>query len=491
MEQILEGLERAIWGWPLLGLILGTGVFLMIRLRFLPLRRFGLALRLLARSGKGSGVTPFAALCTSLSAAIGTGNLVGVASAIALGGPGALFWMELSAVTGMAVKYAEGSLAIRYRETRPDGTHRGGPAHSILLGLGRRWKPLACAFAFFGAAAGLCGVGTFVQIGSVTACLEAWLSSCFPDTLAVELAGRQLPLAVVLLGLVLAVGTACFIFCGIGSISRLSSVLVPAMGGLYIVCCLWILLLRLPLLPAILRRILRTAFTPGAVGGGLIGTIRAGVSRGVFSNEAGLGTAPIAIASTDADSPAEQGLLSMTAAVFDTVLICTLTGLVILSTGASGGPAGIRSVMEAFAAGLPLPGVLSRGLVVFILALFAFTTVVGWSFYGVSCLNFLTGDHRPAQLAYLTIYALTVLLAPCFPVQSLWMAANVCNGLMAVPNLIAILLLSPVVCLDARDIINSKKFTLLPGRRRRRNGDSLSGRPGTGLCKTGGRPVHR
>ena len=285
----------------------------------------------------------------------------------------------------------------------------------------------------------------------------------------------------------MAVGTACFIFRGIGSISRLSSVLVPAMGGLYVVCCLWILLLRLPLLPGILHRILRTAFTPGAVGGGLIGTIRAGVSRGVFSNEAGLGTAPIAIASTDADSPAEQGLLSMTAAVFDTVLICTLTGLVILSTGAAGGPAGTRSVMEAFAAGLPLPGVLTRGLVVFVLTLFAFTTVVGWSFYGVSCLNFLTGDHRPARLAYLTIYALTVLLAPCFSVQSLWMAANVCNGLMAVPNLIAILLLSPVVCLDARGIIKKKP---LPRRREHKDGDSLSGRPRPCLRKAGRRSVH-
>lgn len=487
MEQILEGMERAIWGWPLLCLILGTGILLMIRLRFLPLRRFGRALGLLARSGKGSGVTPFAALCTSLSAAIGTGNLVGVASAIALGGPGALFWMELSAVTGMAVKYAEGSLAIRFRETRPDGTHCGGPAHYILLGLGRRWKPLACAFACFGAAAGLCGVGTFVQIGSVTACLEAYLTSCFPGALRVCLAGRQLPLAVVLLGLALALGTGFLVFRGIGSISKLSSVLVPMMGGLYVICCLWILLLRLPLLPGILRGILRTAFSPEAVGGGLVGTICAGVSRGVFSNEAGLGTAPIAIASTDAESPAEQGLISMTAAFFDTILICTLTGLVILSTGASGGPAGIRSVMEAFAVGLPLPGLLSRGLVVLILTLFAFTTVVGWSYYGVRCLAFLTGDHPLAERAYLTIYAVTVLFAPFFPVQSLWMAANICNGLMAVPNLIAIMLLSPVVCLDAYGIINNKR---LPRGRRHRDGDSLSGRSRPGLRKADRHPVH-
>ena len=486
MERFLFAFERAVWGWPLLALILGTGLYLTVRLRFLPQRRLGLALRLLGRAGKGGGVTPFGALCTALSATIGTGNLVGVATAIALGGPGALVWMELSALTGMAVKYAEGYLAVKYRRTNPDGSHAGGPADYIVLGLGPRWRPLAAAFAAFGAAAGLCGVGTFVQIGSITACFGRYLECCFPGGAVVSVFGRPQPLSVVLLGLAMAACAARLIFRGIRTISRVSAVLVPLMGGLYLLCCLWILLRRLPVIPSVLQGILRSALRPSAACGGLFGAVQAGVSRGVFSNEAGLGTAPIAAASADTDDAVGQGLLSMTATVFDTLLICTLTGLVILCTGTQGGAGGVTAAMEAFAVGLPLPGAISRGLVVCLLTLFGFTTVVGWSFYGVRCLAFLTGGGRRAEQLYLAVYALTVLLAPYFPVQSLWMAANICNGLMAIPNLIAILLLSTRIALDARGIIESK-----PARGRgRRRGDSLSGRPRPRLRQAGGRVVH-
>ena len=464
MERTLLHLERAVWGWPLLLLILGTGVYLTLRLRFLPFRKLGAALRLLVRSRSGSGVTPFGAFCTSLSATIGTGNIVGVATALALGGPGALFWMELSALTGMAVKYAEGALSVRYRCTSPDGSHFGGPATYILLGLGPRWRPLAVCFAFLGAAAGICGVGTFVQIGSVLSCFTAWLDQAVPGHRMISVCGRSVPFASLLLAGLLTVGTALLIFRDLTAISRFSAVLVPVMGGLYLVCCLWILCARGDALPEVIGQILHGAFHPSAVTGGLAGTISAGVSRGVFSNEAGLGTAPIAAAGAEGVTPEEQGLISMTATVFDTLLVCTLTGLVLLVTGTAG--VGVRAAQDAFARGLPFPELFSRGLVVLCLALFGFTTVVGWSYYGVRCLAFLTGENRTAERIYLALYTATVALAPLFPVQSVWMAANICNGLMSVPNLLAIGLLSPRLALDARAIME-------PNRRRIRHGAAL------------------
>lgn len=489
MELILLHLERAVWGWPLIALILGSGVYLTVFLRFLPIRKLGAAMRLAVGSRNGSGVTPFGALCTTLSATIGTGNLIGVASAIAIGGPGALFWMEVSAVTGMAVKYAEGYLAILYRRTLPDGTHCGGPSTYILLGLGRKWKQLAVLFACFGAAAGLFGVGTFVQVGSISACLEAFLSACKSDILCVTVFGRPYSVALAALGIIMTVGTALLVFRGIGSLSRISSVLVPCMGGLYLVCCLWILANHLPVLPKVLHSIVSNAFAPTAVGGGVLGTIQAGVSRGVFSNEAGLGTAPIAAASADGAGPCEQGLISMTASVFDTLIICTMTGLVILCSGTNVGAGGIQGVMEAFASGLPLPQILSRGLVVLILLLFGFTTVVGWSFYGVRCLAFLTGGSQICERLYLSAYVGTVFIAPYFPVQSVWMAANICNSLMAVPNLIAILLLSSHLRLDANDI-----DAIMDSEHQERgcqNGNALSGRSRNRLHQASRRSLDR
>ncbi len=441
MELFLFRLEKAVWGLPLLFLILGTGLYLTLRLRFLPLRRLPEALRLLFRSGKGNGVTALGALCTSLAATIGTGNIVGVSTALALGGPGALLWMEVSAAAGLAVKYAEGYFAVRYRARAADGRFHGGPFAYISLGLGPRFRPLAMLFAFFGAAAGLCGVGTFVQVGSVAACVEGFAARLFPAVPTVRILGRTFSAAAVLLGLLFAVLAGLSILGGIRRISRISTVLLPLMGGLYVLCCLWILSSRAVLLPLASRRILEGALRPSAAGGGLLGAVTAGVSRGVFSNEAGLGTAPIAAAAAEDVTPGEQGLVSMTATVFDTFLICTLTGLTILVTGAGG--IGVTAAMDAFAVGLPLPSPVGRGIVVICLTLFAFTTVVGWSFYGLECLRFLAGDCPRLQKAYLAVYLCTVLLAPCCPVRSLWQAANICNGLMAVPNLIGILLLSP------------------------------------------------
>ena len=484
MERFLTEAERLVWGWPLLFLILGTGLYLTIRLRALTFRRMGLAMRLLVRKEDGGqGISSFAALCTALSAVIGTGNIVGVATALALGGPGALVWMELSALTGIAVKYAEGFLAVRYRFTAPDGSHSGGPFAYIELGLGRRWKWLGTCFALLGALAGICGVGTFVQIGTVTACLRAYMTRCFPMAPAAVILRQSYPAAVVALGIGMTLLSAVLVFGGIRRISGASVVLVPVMGGLYLFCCLWILACRLPALPGILRLCLRSAFTGRAAAGGLLGTIQAGVSRGVFSNEAGLGTAPMAAASVRSKDPVEQGLISMTAVVFDTLLVCTLTGLALLSVGQRAGQGGVLSVLDAFAAGLPLQEELSMGIVLLCLFLFSFTTAAGWSFYGLRCLSYLISQRPLAELLYKTVYVLTILIAPYLPIQSIWTAANLFNGLMAVPNLLAILLLSDRVVLDSRDIIKKRGWA--------KHETAVSGRPGRGLRQTGRRFVHR
>ena len=441
METVLFRLEQAVWGFPLLTLILGTGIFLTLRLRFLTLRQLPRAMGLLLRRGKGDGVSPLGALCTSLSATVGTGNIVGVATALALGGPGALLWMELSAAAGMAVKYAEGFFAVKYRVRSADGSLHGGPFTYISRGLGPGYRFLAAAFAFLGAAAGLCGVGTFVQVGSVSACLTEYLGTLGRRGAVICLFGRQFSAAAAVIGAVFAVFSGLLIFGGMARISRVSTVLMPVMGGLYMACCLGIILSRASLLPGTLLKILHDAFCPGAAVGGLLGAASAGVSRGIFSNEAGLGTAPIAAAAAENVTPEEQGLISMTASVFDTFLICTLTGLSLLLTGSGG--LGVTGAMDAFALGLPLPAWMSRGLVVLCLTLFAFTTVVGWSYYGVECLRYLTGDRPAVRSLYLILYLFTVLLAPLFPIQSVWQAANIFNGLMAVPNLMGILLLAP------------------------------------------------
>lgn len=442
MEALLERLERALWGWPLLTLLLGAGLWLLLRLRLLPLRELPLAFRLLFRSAeKKGGVSAFGALCTSLSAAIGAGNIVGVATALSLGGPGALLWMELSALTGLSLKYAEGLLAVRFRERDRNGRPRGGPFAYIRLGLGARFQWLAGTFAALGALSGLCGVGTFVQVGSVSACLNAWLSRTRGTLSFVILpGGRAVPLAGMLAGPVMAVLAALVIFGGMERVSRVSTVLVPLMGGLYVLGCLWILLRFHELIPEALLRVWSTALQARGLGGGLLGAVTAGVSRGVFSNEAGLGTAPIAAASAEGVTPREQGLISMTATVFDTLLICTLTGLVILVTGSEG--AGLTASMTAFSRGLPLPRELSEALVCGILSLFCFTTVTGWSCYGTACLDHLSGGSAPLRKAYLALYVCSVALAPLCSARGIWTAANICNGLMAIPNVTALLLLT-------------------------------------------------
>lgn len=458
MENLLQQMERAIWGWPLLLLLLGTGVFLLFRFRFIPVRMLPYALRLvLCPNGKqASRVSAFGALCTSLSATIGTGNMVGVATALSLGGPGALLWMEVSAFTGLSLKYAEGLLAVAYRKRTKDGTWCGGPFAYIPLGLGRNYRLLGKAFSFFGAMAGLCGVGTFVQVGSVSACLSALVSESTRRLQVIRLPwGGSVPVVALLTGLLLSALASRFLFGGIERISRLSAKIVPAMCGLYVFCCVWILIRYSDRLPDVICSIFAAALNPRDFGAGVLGAIVAGVSRGVFSNEAGLGTAPIAAAAAEDVTPVEQGLLSMTATVFDTFLICTLTGLVVLLTDSAG--AGVGATMLAFARGLPFPAAASKGIVCLLLSVFAFTTVIGWSCYATACLNDLTGGSAKIRKTYLMLYALSVALAPLCSARGIWTAANICNGLMAVPNVIALVLLSGKIAETSTNFLDFRK----------------------------------
>ena len=443
MESILFQLEKALWGWPLLILLMGSGCGIMIRLRFQPLRELPGAFCLLFRqkTHKKGGVSAFGALCTAMSATIGTGNIVGVATALSLGGPGALIWMELSALTGLSLKYAEGYMAVRYRWRDPDGRPYGGPFAYIERGLGISYRLFARLFAFFGAAAGICGVGSFVQIGSVTACLETALSEHFDQIPRLHMLwGKQIPIPSLCVGIFLTMLSAWAIRNGMLGVSRLSAILVPLMGGAYLICCGLVLFRFRVELPEILNKMLTSAFDFKSAGAGILGTISAGVSRGVFSNEAGLGTAPIAAASAEDVTPEEQGRLSMITILIDTMLICTLTGLVILATGTE--HAGVSAAMSAFSTGLPFPKGLSELMFLAMLTLFSFTTVIGWSCYGTACLDYLTGRSQRLRRWYLGIYVLTVAFAPLCSVRSIWTAANLCNGLMAIPNVLALLLLS-------------------------------------------------
>lgn len=447
---LLEKIEQAVWSWPLLLLILGCGVYLNIRLRAFPLRKLPSALRGIFEKSEGGGISPFASLCTALSATVGTGNIVGVATAVVLGGPGALLWMNVGAVVCMSVKYAECMLAVRFQEKTATG-FQGGPFLYLRQIPGGTGRLLAALFALFGALAGVLGVGTFVQIHSVTSGLDHWLAHCAPTLVPyITLFGRRYSLLVPVLCGILTVLAARILRGGVERISGVSAVLVPLMAGLYLLLCLYILFAERAALPGVFCRIVKEAFCPKAVGGGLLGVLQAGISRGIFSNEAGLGTAPIAAAAAGGD-PVRQGLVGMTANLFDTVIVCTLTGLAVLCTGADRlGLAGTAVTMQAFSLGLPFPPAVSQGAVLVCLLLFAFTTVVGWSYYGVQCLGYLTKNSDRARRCYLFIYVSTVFFAPYLRLETVWTAANICNGLMAAPNLLGLVLLAGTVSGELR-----------------------------------------
>lgn len=434
IENILGQINSLVWGPPMLVLILGVGLFLSLGLKLIPILKLGAGIRLMwsGRSATGAEsdgeIPPFQALMTALAATVGTGNIAGVATAVFLGGPGALFWMWLTALVGMATKYSEAVLAVRFREVDERGSHVGGPMYYIRNGLGKKWAWLGVLFAIFAAIAGF-GIGNTVQANSVADVMEAtfglphWISGI---------------ILMVMVGLVL-IG-------GIRRIGQVASALVPLMAVSYVIAGLVVLALNVADIPAAFALIFEHAFSPIAAEGGFAGAavwaaIRFGVARGVFSNEAGLGSAPIAHAAAQTKNPINQGLVAMLGTFIDTIIICTITGLVIITSGVwTSGESGAALTSMAFSKALPGVG---DYVVAIALAVFAFTTLLGWSFYGERCVEFLFGVK--ASVPYRVVWVLAIPLGATVNLGLIWLVADTLNAMMALPNLIALILLSPVV----------------------------------------------
>lgn len=440
MLELLKALDAFVWGPPLLILLVGTGIYLTIRLGLLQVARLPKAFQLIFTKDKGHGdVSSFAALCTALAATVGTGNIIGVATAIKVGGPGALFWMWMAAFFGMATKYAEGLLAIKYRSKDANGAVAGGPMHYILLGMGEKWRPLAIFFALAGVLVALLGIGTFTQVNSITESIQ--------NTAQIDPA---------ITALVLSVFVAIAVFGGLKSISKVSTAVVPFMAIVYILGTLTVILFNIEKIPATLALIFTSAFSPAAAVGGFAGAsirmaIQNGVARGVFSNESGLGSAPIAAAAAKTNEPVEQGLISMTGTFIDTLIICTLTGLTILVTGVwSGDLNGVALTQSAFSTIFSNFG---PALLTIFLVLFAFTTILGWNYYGERCFEFLFGVRF--IWLYRVVFVLMVLLGGFIELDMVWIIADIVNALMALPNLIALLALSPVVVAETKKYFNN------------------------------------
>ena len=433
--EFLNTLNGIVWGWPMLALIALTGLFLTIGLKAYPIRHLktGFVELWQGRHKHGEGeISGFNALMTSLSATIGTGNIAGVATAVAMGGPGAIFWMWIIALVGMATKYSEAVLAVRFREQNEQGHFVGGPMYYIRNGLGPKFKWLAVAFAFFGMLAGF-GIGNGVQANSVADAM----SNISPG-------GTGIPEWVT--GLVVAALVGLVLIGGIRRISDVAGKLVPFMAITYVIAGVVLLGIYANEIPAALELIVTHAFTPISAAGGFAGAtvwaaIRFGVARGVFSNEAGLGSAPIAHATATTDSPVRQGTIAMLGTFIDTIVICTITGLVIVASGAwQTGASGASLTASAFDAGLPVIG---QYIVTLGLAVFAFTTIIGWSFYGERCTEYLFGIK--AVPVFRLIWVAAIPIGATQELNVAWLIADTLNAMMALPNLVALILLSPVV----------------------------------------------
>lgn len=434
MDTIMEinaFINELIWGWPLLILMMGTGIFLTIYTRFVSFTKFGYAMKqtffkMFKKDQVGEGeVTAFQAVSTALAATVGTGNIAGVGTAIAIGGPGSVFWMWLAALFGMAIKYGEVVLSIQYREKTEDGRYVGGPMYYLTKGANMKW--LAILFAIFGTTATF-GIGNMVQSNSVADALNA--------TFDVD------PL---ITGIVLAVLVALVILGGIKAIGRVTSVVVPFMAAIYILGGLFIIAVNIQQVPAAFALIFREAFTGTAAVGGFTGaglsvSIRYGIARGVFTNEAGLGSAPIAHAAATTDHPVRQGMWGIFEVFADTLVLCTITSLVIVMTGVwDSGIDGAPLTTAAFDAGIQYGG----HIVTFGLIFFAFSTLLGWSYYGEKCIEYLFGPK--SIIVYRLVYLPVIVVGAIGGLQTVWDLADTLNGLMAIPNLIGLLILSPVI----------------------------------------------
>ena len=457
--DFLVWVDDKVWGIPLIVLILAVGIYLTCRLHILQIRHLPKALKFMVKNEEdGTGeVTSFGALCTALSATIGTGNIVGVATALVAGGPGALFWMWIAAFFGMATKYAEGVLAIKYRVIEEDGHVLGGPFYYIERGMGVKWRWLGKIFAFFGAGVGLLGIGTFTQVNGIASAVNGFFDP--NNAWTVSLFGSDYAWTVVISGLILTLCVGLVVIGGIKRIARVSEIIVPFMAIAYFLCCLLILIMNFKAIPAALLEIIQSAFGMRAVTGGAIGAIvvamQKGIARGIFSNEAGLGSAPIAAAAAQTREPARQGLVSMTGTFIDTIIICTMTGLSIVITGAWDiGLEGVAVTTHAFQTGLPFAPQVSSFLLMICLVFFAFTTILGWNYYGERCLEYLSNGRSAAVTTYRWLYILAVFIGPFMTVSAVWTIADIFNALMALPNLVAIIALSGVVVAETKAYFN-------------------------------------
>ena len=450
ITNINSAINGVVWGLPMMILILGVGVYLSVRTRFIQFRHFGHIMKNTAGKAfektekKEGAVSPFKAMCTALAASIGTGNIAGVSGAIAIGGPGAVFWMWMSALLGMCTKYAEVTLSIKYREKNQAGDWVGGPMYYIRNGLGKSWGWLASIFAVFGALAAF-GIGNMTQINTIAGTINTAIAGFVPTT-----EGQQTMIAWV-------VSIICAIICAIvllGGIQRLADVcalLVPVMALVYIVASLGVIIMNISAVPEAFGAIFRGAFNPASVAGGLAGVgiktaITKGVGRGIFSNEAGLGSAPIAHAAADVDHPVKQGIFGVFEVFMDTIVVCTMTSLVVLlGVGVQnieygndiGANLTIHGFESVYGSGVPALAV------AVCLTLFALSTVLTWALYGSRCVEFLFGYK--ASRVYQVIFCIFACMAGAVELSLAWAIADTLNGLMAIPNLIAVALLSSVV----------------------------------------------
>lgn len=460
--RILTKIDDFVWGLPLILLIITVGIYLTVRLRGLQIKHLPKALKFIVKNEEnGDGeVSSFAALCTALSATIGTGNIVGVATAICAGGPGALFWMVIAALFGMATKYSEGLLAIKYRVIEPDGHVLGGPFYYIEHGMGKKWKWLAKLFAFFGVCVGLLGLGTFTQINGISSAVNNFFDPNMSNT--VKMFGMEYSWTVVITGIIVTVCTGLVIIGGIKRISTVSEFVVPFMAILYVTVCVVILVVNIKSIPSAFGEIISGAFGLKAAAGGMLGAMvlamQKGVARGIFSNEAGLGSAPIAAAAAQTKEPVRQGLVTMTGTFIDTIIICTMTGLCIVITGAWRPELALEGVgvtTYAFQNGLFfLPSAVPAFIIMLCLVFFAFTTILGWDYYSEKCLEYLSGGNLKAVKVYRWIYIVAVFFGPYMTISAVWTIADIFNGLMALPNLIAIVALSGVIASETKKYFN-------------------------------------
>jgi len=470
LNDLIEKVDGWVWGWPLIILILAAGLCLTIRTGCVQFFHLGKALRFMVKNEDGGEgeVTSFGALCTALSATIGTGNIVGVATAICLGGRGALFWMLIAAAFGMATKYTEGFLAIKYRDKKEDGHYLGGPFSYIEKGMGSKWKWLAKLFAVFGVMAGLLGIGTITQINGITSAVNNFFDPN-AEHIAFTIGENSFTYATVIGGIAVTLFAALVIIGGIKRIAKVSEIIVPFMAITYIVFVLIIVFTHFKEIPTAVADVFKMAFSLKAVTGAGVGitlkiAMQKGIGRGIFSNEAGLGSAPIAAAAAQTKNNVRQGLVTMTGTFIDTIVICTLTGLSIILTDADkafieGSFEGVSITTLAWQKGLPWNESISSFILMLCLTFFAFTTILGWNYYSEKCLEYLTGSQKAVAI-FRYIYIAAVFIGPYLTVAAVWNIADIFNGLMAFPNLIALFALSGIVGKETKQYFKEKRHQL-------------------------------